>query len=300
MYLFIDTDIGDDIDDYLTIGLAIKKNLNLVGVTTVYRDAVIRANIVRGLFASANKTDIPVYAGYSKPISEHSRKLGEINYAVGMQENVEAEDPEKAIDFIIESAKKYGKDMVLLVIGAQTNIAKAYQKAPEIMRGIGKCVIMGAAFFVHADEWNIALDPMAAKIVSESGMPITYVPWDITRFISIGQENNEYILRNTFDETAEYIAKNVRAWNKKSNSEPLLHDPTALYYCINPEKFTERKMRVKFIAEGELTGLSLNIDSFVGLIDDRQNYPLVNVVIKANDEEIVRDFMITLFDKRIL
>ena len=300
MYLLLDTDIGDDIDDFLTIGLILKKGLNLVGVTTVYREANARASIVKNFFEYVGRADIPVYAGYSKPISERSRALGKLNYGTGVNTEIEYNQPEEAVDFMIESAKRYGKDLTLLVIGAQTNLAKAYQKAPDVMAGIGKVVIMGAAFYIHNDEWNIACDPMAAKIVSESNMPITYVAWDVTRLISIGNDNNEYILNNTFDTIGERVAENVRAWFSNAKYEPLLHDPTALYYCIMPEKFTIRKIRAKFIAEGEFTGMSLNLDTFTGLVEDKQSYPLVNVVVNAKADDIVQDFMNTLFDKRVV
>lgn len=300
MYLLLDTDIGDDIDDFLTIGLILKKGLNLVGVTTVYREANARASIVKNFFEYVGRADIPVYAGYSKPISEKSRALGKLNYGTGVNTEIEYNQPEEAVDFMIESAKRYGKDLTLLVIGAQTNLAKAYQKAPDVMAGIGKVVIMGAAFYIHNDEWNIACDPMAAKIVSESNMPITYVAWDVTRLISIGNDNNEYILNNTFDAIGERVAENVRAWFSDAKYEPLLHDPTALYYCIMPEKFTIRKIRAKFIAKGEFTGMSLNLDTFTGLVEDKQSYPLVNVVVNAKADEIVQDFMNTLFDKRVV
>ena len=66
------------------------------------------------------------------------------------------------------------------------------------------------------------------------------------------------------------------------------------------EKFTERKVRVKFVAEGELTGMSLNLDTFTGLVEDKQSYPLVNVVVNAKADDIVQDFMNTLFDKRVV
>ena len=168
------------------------------------------------------------------------------------------------------------------------------------MAQIGKVVIMGAAFFIHNDEWNIACDPMAAKIVSESDMPITYVAWDVTRLISIGSDNNEYILNNTFDKIGERVAENIREWFKNSKYDPLLHDPAALYYCLTPERFTERKIRAKFIAEGELAGLTLNLDTFTGLVENKNEWPLINVVVGAKSDEIVQDFMNTLFNKRLV
>lgn len=295
MRLFIDTDIGDDIDDYLAIGLALQKRADIVGITTVFREAESRKNVAKRLLSAAGREDIPVLAGYSEPLSEETRVKGKLNYGASLGQK-DAFDPEKAVDFIIESVKRYKKDLTLLVIGAQTNVAKAVLKAPEIMQEIGLCVIMGGAFYIQHDEWNIACDPLAAKIVSESGMPLAYVPWDVTSRISVGAENNEYILNTPFDGLKKAIAENVSEWGKGVNI-PLLHDPAALYYCLHPEWFKVKKMHVKFIADGELAGLSLNLDTFTGLVADKRAYPSADVVVSAENETIVNDFMKTVFEK---
>lgn len=43
----LDTDIGDDIDDAYALDFALKKNLPLLGVTTVFRWADERARIAK-------------------------------------------------------------------------------------------------------------------------------------------------------------------------------------------------------------------------------------------------------------
>lgn len=68
MRLFIDTDIGDDIDDALAIAMAAGAKADIVGVTTVYRDAATRAAIAKKLLALAGYDDVPVVAGASEPI----------------------------------------------------------------------------------------------------------------------------------------------------------------------------------------------------------------------------------------
>lgn len=295
MRLLIDTDIGDDIDDVLAIGLALKKGLNLVGVTTVFRDAKKRAQIVKGVFCGA-AMNVPVFAGYSEPMSK-SRVNGRFYYdgcATGEISNKE----EDAVDFIIDCAKKYGQDLTLLVIGAETNIAYACRKAPEIMKGIGSCVIMGGSFFQHYDEWNIACDPLAAKIVAESGMNITYVPHDITKNISIGEDNLDYVLHGAFNGVTKCVAETVAEWMRRDGWTPLLHDPVALYYCIKPELFETQKIRAKFFGEGELAGLSLNLNDFTAFIGDKNVYPEINVAVKVDSDFIVKDFMQTLFGDR--
>ena len=64
--IILDTDIGDDIDDAYALALLMAENAKLLGITTVYRNAVQRAKIASRLTALWNR-HIPVYAGESYP-----------------------------------------------------------------------------------------------------------------------------------------------------------------------------------------------------------------------------------------
>lgn len=68
--IILDTDIGDDIDDAYALALLMAENAKLLGITTVYRNAVQRAKIASRLTALWNR-HIPVYAG--KAIPKNSR-----------------------------------------------------------------------------------------------------------------------------------------------------------------------------------------------------------------------------------
>ena len=121
MRLLIDTDIGDDIDDILTIGWALEKGVDLIGITTVYREAKERLAIVKDILKVAGREDIPALEGYSASLTPHARKLGQLNYK--SQTETEGNDPNEAVDFILEAVQKY-EDLVILPIGAQTNILR--------------------------------------------------------------------------------------------------------------------------------------------------------------------------------
>lgn len=298
MVFWIDTDIGDDIDDALALVLALKKKLPIIGVSTVYREAEARTLLVKRFLAEEGRADVRVVAGYSQPISENARELGFLNYREDGPMTLEMKDPERAVDAIIEAAETYKQDLTLLVLGAQTNIAKAVQKAPEVMQQIGRCLIMGGAFNVHTDEWNIACDPAAAKIVAESGIPIVYVPWDITRFVYIGEENYEYILNLHEDGTSGILADYVRSWKKRNTYVPLLHDPVAVYYALYPEWFILNDVRTKVVADGELMGATVNLTLFTGGVKDKESYPLLPVAVSVDKQKVVKDFMQTVFGRR--
>ena len=257
-YWLIDTDIGDDIDDALAIGYALEKGLNIVGITTVYREAEKRVLIAKKLLKYKNKTDIPVFCGYSKPITKDAIIIGKMNYEAGEAEK--SNDPEKAVDFIAECAEKYGEELCLVSIGAQTNIAKAWQKYPQKMQKIGLLAIMGGCFTLHHNEWNIACDPSAARIVSESSMNIFYMPWELTKEISIGEKNYQAILERYTDDLQGYLAELVRQWKTRNAYIPLLHDPAAVICAEIDDMCVKKDISFHVVDDGVATGITLNVD----------------------------------------
>ena len=71
--IIIDTDIGDDIDDAFALALAVHSpELELIGVTTVFRNSEIRAKMAKALLASYGRMDIPVCAGMDIPLLQAS------------------------------------------------------------------------------------------------------------------------------------------------------------------------------------------------------------------------------------
>lgn len=295
MRMIIDTDIGDDIDDALAIAWALKRNIKLEGITTVYRDAEKRSLIVERILKEAGREDIPVYVGYSETLSPDAKQLGKLNYEEGGEKK--KSDGDEAVSFIIECAEKYGEELTLLAVGPLTNLAIACMKAPESMKKIGQVVVMGGAFYVHTSEWNIACDPRAAQIVTQAGLQLTYVPWDVTRHIDIGVENYKHILETQDGGVKGYISGLVNQWKKPNGFTPLLHDPAAVYYCINPQVFETKDIPVKVIVDGEMKGLTLNLSYFFTGIENRDEYPRVKVVTKTDNKHIVTEFMKDVFEK---
>ena len=292
MHFWIDTDIGDDIDDILAISWALKKKVDIVGISTVYRQSKERAYIVKELLKHYNVENIPVYAGYSSVLTKDPIPLGKLNYVANESEITE--DCEKTVNALIEAVKKYD-DLIILIIGSQTNIASACIKAPEIMKK-AHFVIMGGAFMTHTAEWNIVCDPLAAKIVSSATEDITYIPWDITRYISIGKKNFDDILGIQEDSSRGFVADCVRQWAKNSNYIPLLHDPSAFYYCLRPDLFEVKKVKVDVKESGDCMGMTLNLNDFTLRKNKEKEFPIVNVVVKSNNEQIISDFMSDVFE----
>ena len=80
--------------------------------------------------------------------------------------------------------------LTLVTLGPLTNIALALKRDPEIAAKIGRCVVMGGApccegNVTPAAEYNIWVDPEAARIVFRSRLKIEMVGWHVSRGPSV-------------------------------------------------------------------------------------------------------------------
>lgn len=192
---------GIDADDPLALSLAIASDtFDLVGVTTVFgnvsNDIATRGAIK--VLQELERTDIPVARGMSVPVS--GVHPGDVDRAYREERGTEGAIPLppiegniselNAVDFIINTVKKYPGEIDIILLGPQTNLAMALLKEPSIAKSIGEIVFMGGAMGYEVTygrgnvttvaELNIWHDPLAAQIVFTSGIPITMVGLDVT------------------------------------------------------------------------------------------------------------------------
>ena len=292
MKLFIDTDMGDDIDDAMALAYVLAKGYDVVGVTTVYREPKSRVGAVRALLDAAGKTKVPVYAGYGEPIGKNTKIFGKLNYSVdGSSVN---DDPHKAIEFMAECADKYGNELVILAIGAQTNLAHAVKEYPDKMGRLGKAVIMGGCFTIHQNEWNIAEDPTAAKIV-------VYVPWNVTKDISLGAKNYDFALNFYGDGIAGRLSDLIRIWSGLSECKyiPVLHDVCAAMCVADNDFCTMENVNFCVIDSGSACGITLNCGTMnLFAVDDFYKKQIL-LATSADAEKIAAEFMSTVYNDKI-
>lgn len=271
--VLIDTDIGDDIDDALAIALGTKlENVQIIGVTTVFRDTCARARIARHLLSLAGREDIPVYAGSCNGLSRKNEKVELCQMTPDIDTHqwdavnaaqAETDDGESAVEFILEMARRYGKELVILGIGPMTNLAKAIRKAPEVMNGVGKIVIMGGTYFEHHLEWNVLCDVEAAAVVYSGCDNLYCVGFDVTNQTTVSYMEHQEMMRQTGDKLRDYLAQLVRLWSRNVWHSPTLHDPLAMYYISNPEVLQMKQAKILVETEGGYTrGMTVNVDNY--------------------------------------
>ncbi|MBR5539326.1 MAG: nucleoside hydrolase, partial [Clostridia bacterium] len=260
----IDMDIGDDIDDALALFFAMKLDIDIVGITTVFGDTEKRARIAKKMLKTygGRYADVPVFAGCGKD-EEAFGKGYMCQYTDDLNDGAYAPDKGNAVDFIIDCCKEYGSDLAVLAIGPFTNIAKVIEKDKDVLNTVGKVVIMGGAYFKQYADWNVMCDVESAAKMYENVSILECLGADVTHTLPIGEENAEILKKLSNGDFEKYLSSLYRLWDARVNIRcAFLHDPLVVYYALHPEVCETEKIAVSVITEGPARGLTLNVTSY--------------------------------------
>jgi inosine-uridine nucleoside N-ribohydrolase len=198
--VILDVDTGTD-DAVALMVAALSPDIELVGATSVNGNTSLdftTENTLR-VFDFIGLPEVPVYRGVDRPLVRMDVKRGMAERIHGDLLNLPEVSngatlqPEHAVDWLIETYLASNGDIVLCPVGPLTNIAMAIQKEPRILDAIPEIVIMGGAHdhgnITASAEFNIWLDPEAARIVVNCGRPIRMVPLDATHRALVSTED---------------------------------------------------------------------------------------------------------------
>jgi pyrimidine-specific ribonucleoside hydrolase len=188
--VILDCDPGHD--DALAITLALARpELRVLGITTVAGNAPLAATTLNALrvLALLGRPDIPVAAGAAQPLVRPLETAPAVHGASGLDgadlpDPVSQARPEGALEFLRATLAAAPGPVTLIPTGPLTNIALLLLAHPEVVPKIGHICLMGGAMragnWTPAAEFNIWVDPEAARIVFRSGLPITMCGLDVT------------------------------------------------------------------------------------------------------------------------
>ena len=188
--IILDVDTGTD-DAVALMTAALSPDLELVGATVVNGNTNVDScteNTLR-VFDWIGMPDVPVHRGMSRPLARP--QATQLNPATRIHGDLldlppatRSADDGHAVDWLIDTYLASDGDITLVPVGPLTNVATAIQKEPRILERIPEIVIMGGAHdhgnSTASAEFNIWLDPEAARIVVNCGRPIRMVPLDAT------------------------------------------------------------------------------------------------------------------------
>lgn len=195
----IDTDTASD--DAVALIMALRApDVRVAAITTVAGNVDVHQATRNALYTvELCGADVPVYVGAEKPLLRtyanatwfHGRDgLGDHNYPLAHR-SVQALHAVEAIIDTIEA----NPGLVLVTLGPLTNVALALAKNPTIAAKVARCVVMGGApccegNVTPAAEYNIWVDPEAARIVILSGLPVELIGWQLSRASAVVNESD--------------------------------------------------------------------------------------------------------------
>src|SRR6266498_256556 len=294
--VILDTDPG--IDDSLAILLALASpeiDLAAVGVTggnCSLEDGVRNA---LNVLAVAGHTEKPVCAGIALPLIRPPFTAPETHGDTGLGYARLPAAPigpanEHAVDMIIREIMARPGEVTLVAVAPLTNVAVAIRKEPRIVQAVREVIIMGGALRADGNttslaEFNFFVDPHAAHIVLHSGMPITLLPWDITRDVLLMQEDVDRLLkidspisRFIADTTRFYMEFHLACFGYAGCS---INDPAALALAFRPELPRTEPMYVDIELSSELTiGKTV-----IGYVGNMQSDPDAHDMLGFDDAE---------------
>ena len=285
--IIIDTDPGQDDAVAILLALASPDEIEVLGITAVAGNVPLsltekNARIVCEL---AGRPDIPVYAGCDRPLKRKLVTAEHVHGKTGL-DGPELPEPKiklqekHGVDFIIDTIlQEPGNSVSLCPLGPLTNIASAILKQPKIVSRIKQIVLMGGAYFEVGNitptaEFNIFVDPDAAKIVFEAGIDIVAMPLDVTHKALVTGERNEAFrqLQSPVGIAVAEMTDFFERFDKEKygSSGAPLHDPCVTAYLINPKIFSGKKINVEIETESELT-LGMTVADWWGVTDRKAN-----------------------------
>ncbi|MGX9855246.1 nucleoside hydrolase [Limimaricola variabilis] len=292
--IIIDTDPGQD--DAVAILLALASpELEVLGLTAVAGNVPLdlTQRNARQVVELAGR-DTPVFAGCDRPLARPLVTAEHVHGKTGL-DGITLPDPtlplqeQHGVDFIIETLRREAPGTVTLCpLGPLTNIATAFRRAPDIVEKVERIVLMGGGFFeggniTPAAEFNIYVDPEAAKEVFACGRPITVLPLDATHKALTSRDWIATMrgMGRIGEVVASWTDFFERFDTEKYGSEGApLHDPCVIAWLLRPDLFSGREINVEIETGSELT-LGMTVADWWGVTDRAPNALFIGDVDRA-------------------
>jgi purine nucleosidase len=303
--LLVDTDTASD--DAVALLMALRHPEATVEAITVVagnvplEQAVQNALYTRDLVGA----DVPVHAGRGAP------RVGPLRTAqfvhgedgmgdIGLELSGRSPSPGDAVDVLVDRIRAAPQALTLVTLGPLTNVAEAFERAPDLPGLLERLVVMGGTSDAVGNvsavaEFNIWVDPEAAQIVFASGPPIVMVGWDISRKYAAFGDAAAAALRalGPLGEFSVDIQATLDGFARAHTALPGfdLPDPIAMAIALDPGVATATR---RLAVEVETAGLLTRGQTVVDHLGVSGRRPNADVVLEASRERFDQLLALTL------
>ncbi|QKY70740.1 nucleoside hydrolase [Lentibacillus sp. CBA3610] len=264
--IIIDCDPGHDDAMAIIMAASGASHLQLDAITTVAGNVDVAKNTKNALRVCEliGLHDVPVAMGADRPLVREPLEASHVHGKSGLDGTALPQEPAKqpvdqhAVDVLIEKLMASDGAITIAAIGPLTNIALSIRKEPRIVPKIKEIALMGGGTYGNrtpAAEFNIYADAEAAKIVFESGAPITMFGLDVTHQALATSDKLEE-LKAIDNPVATAVADMLTFYSgayKGKFAGAALHDPCPIAYLIDPAIVELDSVRVDVETTGEFT-----------------------------------------------
>src|ERR671917_2087623 len=264
--VILDVDPGHD--DAVAVMLACgAPALDLLAVPTVAGNAPLERTTRNAprVLSLIGHTDVPVAAGATSPLYRPLHTAEDIHGESGL-DGPEIPDPSfepderSATELIADTLREAHEPVTLIPTGPLTNVATFLREHPELKDRVAHISLMGGSIGLGnttpAAEFNVYVDPEAAREVFESRLPITMSGLDVTHQARAGPAERERLrsLGRTGGVVAELLEFFAGTYERTFGFDaPPLHDPVAVAAVLEPRLLETRPMRVDVECDSPLT-----------------------------------------------
>lgn len=267
--IIIDCDPGHDDAVALMMAIANKELLNILCVSTVGGNQEISKvtkntqNILDFL-----GVQIPLVEGQARPLvcdletGENAHGDTGLNGPV-FNENNYPVIAEHAQPYLYNLIMDSQSPVTIVALGPLTNIALLVINYPEIVNKIKQIVIMGGGIdkgnVTASAEFNIYVDPHAAKITFDSGIPIVMAGLNITEKCYIEKSDfdewqNKGDIHHLYWEILSFYYESGKQFGFENSA---IHDAVPMAYLLKPEIFKGSYYPISVVLEGEFRGTTI-------------------------------------------
>jgi len=243
----LDTDIGDDIDDAFCLALMLSSpELTVTSVSTVFMNTAVRADLVSEMCKVGGQSPVVVEGLQgvmaSRPVDVSTRKP---NHLASKTYERPAADVLKVLDHARRVCE------AVLTIGPMTDLAASLLARPY--DGSGRAIAMAGEFQRSRHiEWNIRVDPEAAAVCFNSGLPIDLIPWSIGPAVKLRPQDVDRI-RASSKPIAKLLLNYLEQFWKHVPNKTNMYDPMTVVALLRPDLFTWERGRVTVELRGDAT-----------------------------------------------
>jgi len=304
--ILIDTDAGSD--DLMAIAFLLSQpGVRIEAITVVnglaHPEAGAR-NIAR-LLELAGRPEIPVFAGRNEPLRGKAefpaqwRRTSDELPGVKLPALSQKSETRPAADYLVERFKQTNRPVRVLALGPFTNLAEALQRSPSSAATIEEIVMMGGALRVPGNlsdgglfkttnttaEWNLFVDPLAARVVFRSGVRIEMIGLDATNTVPIGGEFLRQFEAQARSPLGRFVAEVLRA-DRESIDAGYMYawDPLAAVALLHPAVVKTAPVHVEIRQDPPEEGRTV----------EAAGQPNARVALQADGVEFKRVFLDTL------